>query len=51
MPDTFIFMNDSSDESTILMQRWYADKKQEIDDRINARLAHEEALRLEEIRK
>lgn len=52
MPDTFIFLNDSSsDESTLLMRRWYADKKTEIDEKIRARLAHEEALRLEELRK
>lgn len=52
MPDSFIFLNDSSsDESTLLMRRWYADKKSEIDEKIQTRLAQEEALRLEELRK
>lgn len=51
IPDTFVFLHDATDDSAVLMRRWYADKKQEIDDRISARLAHEEALRLEELRK
>lgn len=51
MPDTFVILNDSSDDSTVLMNRWYADNKQDIDEKIARRLAEEEALRLEELRK
>jgi hypothetical protein len=51
MPDTFIILNDSSNDSNVLMRRWYADNRKDIDDRIARRLAEEEAIRLEELRK
>lgn len=51
MPDTFVILADSSDESSVLMKRWYAENRQSIDDRIDARLAREEAIRLEELKK
>lgn len=51
MPDTFVVLNDASDESSVLMRRWYAQNRSVIDERIEARLAREEALRLEELKK
>ena len=51
MPDTFVILADSSDESSVLMKRWYAENRQSIDERIDARLAREEAVRLEELKK
>lgn len=52
IPDTFIILSDSSNESSILMRRWYSENKSSIDMRINERLAREEeAIRLEEQKK
>lgn len=51
MPDTFIVLNDSSDDSNVLMRRWYSENRAEVDQRIAHRLAEEEAARLEEQRK
>ena len=51
IPDTFIILQDSSDDFSILMKRWYNENRIQIDDQINTRLAEEEARRIEEARK
>ncbi len=51
IPDTFITMQDSSDDFSILMKRWYSENRSSIDNQISARLAEEEAKRIEEAKK
>jgi ABC-type multidrug transport system fused ATPase/permease subunit len=41
IPDTFIVVQDTSDQLSILMKRWYSDNRQQIDERIEKRLAQE----------
>ncbi|RNA14891.1 adenylate kinase 9-like [Brachionus plicatilis] len=41
IPDTFLILQDSSDDSSILSKRWYQLNKDEIDQRITKRLADE----------
>jgi hypothetical protein len=49
VPDTFVLLQDNSDESSILVRRWYSANRAEIDEQISKRLAsEEEARRLEE---
>ena len=48
IPDTLITLQDSSDESNVLMRRWYQENRAEINARIERRLAEEEARRVEE---
>ena len=51
IPDTFLIIQDSSDDFSILMKRWYNENRQTIDERISNRLAEEEARRLEEAKR
>ena len=51
IPDTFLVLQDSSDDYSILTKRWYNSNRAQIDERIALRLAEEEALRLEEARR
>jgi hypothetical protein len=51
IPDTFLILQDSSEDSLILTKRWYNEHRFQIDERIAVRLAEEEAARLEEARK
>ncbi len=51
IPDTFLILQDSSEDSVILTKRWYSENRAQIDERIAIRLAEEEAARLEEARK
>ncbi len=51
VPDTIICLEDASDSFNVLMRRWYSANYDEIDQRIQSRLAQEELKRLEEQQK
>lgn len=51
IPDTFVLLQDSSEDSGILTKRWYNANRESIDLRIATRLAEEEAQRAEEARR
>lgn len=51
IPDTFIILQDSSDESGVLLKRWYQLNKHEIDQRITKRLAEEANQKAEKLKK
>ena len=51
LPDSIITLDDVSDSFNVLMRRWYSANRNEIDQRIQARLAQEELKRLEDQQK
>jgi hypothetical protein len=51
IPDTFLILQDTSDDSVVLTKRWYNVNRAQVDERIATRLAEEEAARLEEAKK
>ena len=51
IPDTFIVLQDSTDDSNIILKRWYRLNKKEIDEKISKRLAAEELLKIQQQKK
>lgn len=51
IPDTFIVLQDTSEDSSILLKRWYQLNKNEIDQRITNRLADEARQKEEKLKK
>lgn len=51
IPDTFIVLQDSSEDSNVLVRRWYNANRKEIDEKISKRLAEEEVLRAQQFKK
>jgi adenylate/nucleoside-diphosphate kinase len=51
IPDTFIILQDASEELTVLTKRWYNSNRLEIDQQIEKRLAEEEKRKAEQLKK
>jgi adenylate kinase family enzyme len=51
IPDTFIILQDASEELTVLTKRWYNLNRQEIDQQIEKRLVEEEKRKAEQLKK
>ena len=51
IPDTFIVLQDNSDDSNVLMRRWYNANRDSIDAQIASRLAEEEEQQFEDKKK
>lgn len=51
MPDTFFILQDSTEDSNILVRRWYNTNKEQIDEQIYSRLEQEQANKTDDRRK